>query len=152
MRSSPSYGFVSFGLITLLGLAILVKHGYAFVNPAAPTNKVEHSNKAGRKSVLAWAVTVGLAPCPAVVMVMLFCLSMDAMILGLLLAACISLGMATTISLVVIAIVLGKSGVLSVVAEKYARRVEGTIGLLSGAAISIFGALFLISTLNSALY
>jgi nickel/cobalt transporter (NicO) family protein len=143
---------VSFGLITLLGLAILIKHGYAFVNPAI-SNKVKHSNnKVGRKSVLAWAVTVGLVPCPAVVMVMLFCLSMDALILGLLLAACISLGMATTISIVVIAIVLGKTGVLSVVSEKYAKRVEGTIGLLSGAAISIFGALFFISTLNSALY
>jgi ABC-type nickel/cobalt efflux system permease component RcnA len=143
---------VSFGLITLLGLAILIKHGYAFVNHAAP-NKVKHSNgKVGRKSVLAWAGTVGLVPCPAVVMVMLFCLSMDAMILGLLLAACISLGMATTISIVVIAIVLGKTGVLSAVSEKYAKRFEGTIGLLSGAAISVFGALFFISTLNSALY
>jgi len=102
--------------------------------------------------VLAWAVTVGLVPCPAVVMVMLFCLSMDAMILGLLLAAFISLGMATTISIVVIAIIMGKTGALSVVSEKYAMRVEGTIGLLSGAAISVFGALFLISSINSALY
>jgi nickel/cobalt transporter (NicO) family protein len=142
---------VSFGLITLLGLAILIKHCCAFVNPAVP-DKVENSNKAGRKSVLAWAVTVGLVPCPAVVMVMLFCLSMDALILGLVLAACISLGMAATISIVVIAIVLGKTGALRVVSEKYAIRVEGTIGLLSGAAISIFGALFFISTLNSALY
>jgi ABC-type nickel/cobalt efflux system permease component RcnA len=138
-------------LITLLGLIILIKHGYAFVNPAAP-NKVEQSNKAGRKSVLAWAVTVGLVPCPAVVMVMLFCLSMDVVILGLLLSACISLGMATTISIVVIAIVFGKTGILSVVSQKYAKRVERTIGLLSGAAISIFGALFFISTLNSSLY
>jgi ABC-type nickel/cobalt efflux system permease component RcnA len=142
---------VSFGLITLLGIAILIKHGYAFVKPAA-SNKDRRPYKASHKGVLAWAVTVGLVPCPAVVMVMLFCLSMDAMILGLLLAACISLGMATTISIVVIAIVLGKTGVLSAVSEKYAKRVEGTIGLLSGAAISIFGALFFISTINSVLY
>lgn len=142
---------VSFGLITLFGIAILVKHGYAFINPAA-SNKEKSSDKASRKGALAWAVTVGLVPCPAVVMVMLFCLSMDAMILGLLLAACISLGMATTISIVVIAIVLGKTGVLSVVSEKYAKRVEGTIGLLSGAAVSVFGALFFLSTINSALY
>ena len=52
-----------------------------------------------RKGVLPWAVAVGLVPCPAVVMVMLFCLSMDVVILGLLLAVCISIGMATTISL-----------------------------------------------------
>jgi ABC-type nickel/cobalt efflux system permease component RcnA len=77
---------------------------------------------------------------------------MDAMIFGFLLAACISLGMATTISIVVIAIIMGKTGVLSIISEKYAIRVEGTIGLLSGAAISVFGALFLISSINSALF
>ena len=142
---------VSFGLITLLGLAILVKHGYAFVNPAV-SNKERRSDKANRKGVLAWAVTVGLVPCPAVIMVMLFCLSMDAMILGLLLAACISIGMATTISFVVITIVMGKTGVLGIVSKKYAIRVEGIIGLLSGGAISIFGALFFLSTINSVLY
>lgn len=132
---------VSFGLITLLGLIILIKHGYAFVN-IATSNKERSSDKASRKGVLAWAVTVGLVPCPAVVMVMLFCLSMDAIILGLLLAACISIGMAITISFVVITIVMGKSGVLSVVSKNYATRIEGTIGLLSGAAISIFGTHF----------
>ena len=132
---------VSFGLITLLGLIILIKHGYAFVN-IATSNKERSSDKASRKGVLAWAVTVGLVPCPAVVMVMLFCLSMDAIILGLLLAACISIGMAITISFVVITIVMGKSGVLSVVSKNYATRIEGTIGLLSGVAISIFGTHF----------
>jgi ABC-type nickel/cobalt efflux system permease component RcnA len=137
---------VSFALITLLGLIILVKHGYAFVNPAA-SSKERGSGKASRKGVLAWAVTAGLVSCPAVVMVMLFCLSMDAIILGLLLVMCISIGMATTISFVVVTIVLGKTGVLSVVSKNYATRVEGTIGLLSGAAVSIFGTLFLLSTI-----
>jgi ABC-type nickel/cobalt efflux system permease component RcnA len=142
---------VSFGLITVLGVGILIKHGYAFLNTSA-SNKEKGSEKASHKGVLAWALTVGLVPCPAVVMVMLFCLSMDAVILGLLLAACISIGMATTISFVVIAIVMGKTWALSVVSKNYATRVEGTIGLLSGAAISIFGALFLLSTINSVLY
>ena len=76
---------------------------------------------------------------------MLFCLSMNAMILGLLLAACISLGMATTISFVVIAIVMGKTGVFSVISKNFVIRIEGIIGLLSGAALSLFGgALFFI--------
>ncbi|MDY6830869.1 MAG: hypothetical protein SWC96_03370 [Thermodesulfobacteriota bacterium] len=142
---------VSFGLIFLLGAVILIKHGRAFLNTAA-LNRGGDAQKTNRKSALAWAATVGLVPCPAVVMVMLFCLSMDAMILGLLLAASISLGMATTISFVVIALVLGKTGVLSAVPRNYVMRVEGIIGLLSGAAISVFGALFLLSTINAALY
>ncbi|MDY6844219.1 MAG: hypothetical protein SVW57_09050 [Thermodesulfobacteriota bacterium] len=142
---------VSFGLITLLGLVILIKHGYTFINPTS-LNKERRSDKASLKGVFAWALTIGLVPCPAVVMVMLFCLSMDAMILGLLLAACISIGMATTISFVGIAVVIGKTGTLGVVSKNYAIRVEGIIGLLSGVAISIFGALFFLSTINSALY
>ena len=67
---------------------------------------------------------------------------MDAMILGLLLAALISIGMATTLSFVVITIAMGKTGVLGIISKNHAIRVEGIIGLLSGAAISIFGALF----------
>ena len=141
---------ISFGMITLLGLGILIKHGYAFLFAPAPV-KGTQPEKAGRKGVLAWAMAVGLVPCPAVVMVMLFCMSMDAMILGLLLAACISIGMATTISFVVIAIIMGKTGILSVVSKKYAIRVEGIIGVLSGGAISIFGTLFLLATINSVL-
>ena len=142
---------ISFGLITLMGLGILMKHGYAFLFAPA-SNKNIASKNASRMGVLAWAVTVGLVPCPAVVMVMLFCLSMDAIILGLLLAACISIGMATTISFVVIAIVMGKTGVLSVVSKNYVIRIEEIIGLLSGAALSLFGALFFLSNLNSVLY
>lgn len=142
---------VSFGLITLLGLGILLKHGYAlFLTP--PPDRKTHPEKASRKGVLSWAVAVGLVPCPAVVMVMLFCLSLDAMILGLLLAACISIGMATTISLVVITIVMGKAGILIAVSNNYAIRVEGIIGVLSGGAVSIFGALLLLSAINAALY
>jgi ABC-type nickel/cobalt efflux system permease component RcnA len=77
---------------------------------------------------------------------------MDATVLGLLLAVCISIGMATTISLVVITIVMGKAGILVAVSNNYAITVEKIIGILSGGAISIFGALFLLTAINSALY
>jgi ABC-type nickel/cobalt efflux system permease component RcnA len=142
---------ISFGLITLLGLGILLKHGYAFLHEPAPGTETQ-PEKANRKGVLAWAAAVGLVPCPAVVMVMLFCMSMDATLLGLLLAACISIGMATTISFVVIAFIMGKTGVLGVVPKTYIIRIESIIGALSGAIISIFGALFLLSTINSILH
>lgn len=142
---------ISFGLITLLGLGILLKHGYALLFTSTQERETQ-PDKANRNGVLSWAVAVGLVPCPAVVMVMLFCLSMDVMILGLLLAACISIGMATTISFVVIATVMGKAGFLSVLPKNYAIRVEGIIGVLSGGAISIFGTLFLLAALNSVGY
>ncbi len=102
---------VSFGLITLLGLGVLIKHGYKLFFASA-THRKTSSADVPRKGVLPWAAAVGLVPCPAVVMVMLFCLTMDVVILGLLLAIFISLGMATTISVVVTTISLGKAGVL----------------------------------------
>ncbi|WP_319406525.1 hypothetical protein [uncultured Desulfosarcina sp.] len=63
-------------------------------------------------------------------MVMLFCLSMDLVLLGLLLAICIALGM-------------GKAGILRAVSEKRIEKAEAIVGMLSGAAIAGFGTLFL---------
>jgi len=138
---------ISFSLIVLLGSGILIKYGYIFLKPLAPKMEVQ-LEKSSRKGVITWAASVGLVPCPAVVMAMLFCLSMDAPSLGLLLATCISIGMATTIFFVVVAITVGKSKILSIVSKNYTMRVEGIIGLLSGAAITIFGVAFLLSTIN----
>jgi ABC-type nickel/cobalt efflux system permease component RcnA len=143
---------VSFSLIIILGLGILFKHGAALFSPATLDNEGSKTVEATRKGVFAWALAVGLVPCPAVVMVMLFCLSMDVLLLGLLLAVCISIGMATTISFVVITTILGKTGIMSTISKKYAVRVEGVFGVLSGGAIVAFGTLFLISTINTAVY
>ena len=142
---------VSFGLIALLGLGIFLKHGRALLFFSAPDKGTEPS-EATRKGVLPWGVAAGLVPCPAVVMVMLFCLSMDVMILGLLLAVCISIGMAVTLSFVATAIVLGKTGALSALSRKHAARVEGIVGTLSGGGIAVLGALFLMSTVHSVIH
>lgn len=142
---------VSFGLITLLGLGVLLKNGYTLLSRSVPENETSPA-KATKKGVLPWAMAIGLVPCPAVVMVMLFCLSMGVMTLGLLLAACISLGMAVTISLGVTAVVMGKAGVLNTVSKKHTVTIEGIVGLLSGVAIIFFGTLFLLTTIFSTLY
>lgn len=142
---------VSFGLIAILGVGILVKHTYTlFFKPETESKK--EPEQVVEKSIWPWAVAVGVVPCPAVVMVMLFCLSMDVMLLGLLLAVCISLGMGTTISIVVSTIIMGKAGVLHAIPEKRIRGAEATIGMLSGAAIAVFGFLFLVSTINATFY
>lgn len=142
---------ISFGLITLLGLGILIKNGYGFLSQSAHQNK-EETQKISRKSLLPWIAAVGLVPCPAVVMVMLFCLSMDVLILGLVLAACISLGMAATISFVVTAAIIGKSGILHAVPKNRTQIIEKIVGILSGAVIMAFGMLFLFAAINTAFY
>jgi len=60
--------------------------------------------------------------------------------------------MAATISVAVTAVVMGKAGVLNAVSKKRAETIEGYIGMLSGAAITVFGALFLLTTITSAFY
>ncbi len=142
---------VSYGLITLLGLLILLKNGYALFFSSASEREAEPV-KTSRKGLLPWAVAVGLVPCPAVVMVMLFCLSMDAIILGLMLAASISCGMAATIAFVVTVIIIGKTGILHLVSEKRGKTIEVYVGILSGGAIAVFGTLFFYTAIISAVY
>ncbi len=132
---------ISFGLISLLGLGIFLKNGYALFSKPVSSHHTQKT-KAFGKGLVPWALAVGLVPCPAVVMVMLFCLSMDALTLGLVLAAVISLGMAMTISGVIIAVIIGKAGVLQTVSKKRAKMIEHSIGFVSGMAIFVFGALF----------
>jgi nickel/cobalt transporter (NicO) family protein len=96
--------------------------------------------------------TVGLVPCPAVVMVMRFCISIEVMALGLVLAACIALGMGTTISAVVTAVLMGKGGLLKLVPERRLLTFQGIIGLAAGAGIATIGILFLLTTVTAAYY
>jgi len=137
---------ISFGLITLLGLGIFLKNGYALFSKPVPGQHARET-AVSRKGLVPWALAIGLIPCPAVVMVMLFCLSMDALTLGLVLAVFISLGMAMTISGVVIAVLAGKAGVLQIGSKKRAQIIEHGVGLVSGMAVTVFGALFLLAAL-----
>ena len=138
---------VSFSLISLLGLAIVIKNGYCFFSGNETPHSVAGSpSMAGQKRFLPWALAVGLVPCPGVVMVLLFCLSMDAFMLGLLLGIVISLGMAATIGFVIVAVVLGKDFSLKYISERRAVKVEQCMGIVSSLAVAILGVLFLIST------
>jgi len=142
---------VSFGLIALLGAVILLTNGRTLFFPA-PRKTETSPEGSSRSGILPWAWTVGLVPCPAVVMAMLFCLSMNVLGLGLLLATCISLGMAATISFVVTSVLLGKTGALKIVPENRIKTIEVVVGFFSGAAIMTFGTLFLLTALYQTPY
>ena len=140
---------VSFGLIILLGIGILAKNGHAlFFKSESSPNPSNKDSKTFKNGLLPWAVAVGLVPCPGVVIVMLFCLSMDSLTLGLLLAVFISLGMATTVSFVVIAVVIGKGISFRTFSTKRTERVESIIGVISGLAITALGVLFLTTAIR----
>jgi ABC-type nickel/cobalt efflux system permease component RcnA len=139
---------VSLALIVLLGIGILVKNGWQLYSNAKKKTNIPRKNAyASNRRTLPWAMVFGLVPCPGVVMVMLFCLSMDLAVLGLILAACVSLGMATTIVFAVTLVTVGKAGIFKRVSENRTETIEGIVGILSGGAIAVFGALFLMTAL-----
>jgi nickel/cobalt transporter (NicO) family protein len=143
---------VSFGLISLLGLAILCKHGVGFFRGETKKQigKGQTASSPSKKGMLPWAAAIGLVPCPAVVMTMLFCMSMNVILLGLVLAACITLGMATTIAVVTSFVMVGKTGFFSAVPSQWNQeKIKGVLGILSGAAVTLFGVVFLLSALNT---
>jgi ABC-type nickel/cobalt efflux system permease component RcnA len=139
----------SFSLILLLGIGILFSNAYAlFSTSRNKQSRSRETHEASSKALLPWAVSVGLIPCPGVIMVLLFCLSMDVMALGLLLAVCIAIGMAATISMVVIAVSKGKGLALSFLSKRGVRHLEHIMGILSGLAVTLLGGLFLTATLS----
>ncbi len=139
----------SFSLIILLGLGIIAQHGRSlfFKIKAKPASLAENGPQKSKSAFIFWAVTVGIIPCPGVIMVMLFCLAQGVPGLGLLLALAISLGMATTIALVVGAIVVGRKIPLAFIDGRRAQTMENIIGLLSGFLVTTLGLLFLVITL-----
>ena len=75
-----------------------------------PRDEIRESLDA--KSILP-AVLMGMIPCPGVVLAVLFCISLGLSGFGMLLACAITLGMAATLSMVVLAAIAGKSALLA---------------------------------------
>ncbi len=144
---------VSFSMITLLGLGIfLTKCHTLFFKPRIKSSQPKLSDAdmdESRMALLPWAFTVGMIPCPGVIMVLLFCLSMGMSGLGLLLAAFICLGMAVTISFVVVLVAAGKKFSIDALSrEGDAKRIELIIGMISGLMITALGSLFLATVIT----
>jgi ABC-type nickel/cobalt efflux system permease component RcnA len=141
---------ISFSLITLLGIGMLVKNGLVMAAGHQSSQETGLSpQKDNKGTLIPWAMAVGLVPCPAVVMVVLCCLSMNQLGLGLLLAAFISLGMAATLSLVILSIIIAKQLPVNRLSGQKAQDFHTISGIVSGLAVTVLGSLFLMATLNS---
>jgi len=137
---------ISFSLITCLGLSILIKSIYKWIKSAKTSRpSFDKSNKRYLNSSLLPALVVGMIPCPGVVMVMLFALSMNLVGLGIMLGVTLSLGMAFTITGVVVMGILGKTASLGMVAGNggLVITLEYLIETIAGLMITCLGLLFL---------
>lgn len=132
---------VSYGLIIVLGLWVLFHKGWC-----GCSDRDDRISK-GRNG-WPWVVAAGIVPCPGVIMILLFCLSMDAFLLGLILTVSVSLGMAVTISFAAIMVVMGKSGILKLIPEDRMLLIERVLSILFGSALVVLGAVFLLAALK----
>lgn len=97
---------VSYGLIILVGLALLIKNIFFEKRPKDEQN-------ISMKSMIAMIVAIGLVPCPGAVILTLFSISLQSIFLGAVMVLAMATGMAVTISLI---------GVLTIVLKRDALR------------------------------
>jgi len=137
---------ISYSLIFLLGTVLLVKNIYSWFRRGVTDSRYSSGYKSGKKlGSLGTAFVVGMVPCPGVVLVMLFSLSLNMIGLGFFLALCMTLGMALTISAVVVIGTVGKSLTLGLLKRRENLAAIGGQMIETVAALMIMalGGLFL---------
>lgn len=140
---------VSYLLIIFIGAFLFIKHIYSvFLTQRKQINTEQEkiANESKKPSIFV-ALTIGCIPCPGIVLVMLFSISLNATLLGIILALSMSMGMAVTISLVGISIVAGKKLFLGSINRyrKYLIIIEHIIAILSAFLIMSIGILLCLS-------
>ncbi len=137
---------ISYSIIVCLGLGICINRIYMLIK-----NKYGSGNRQKRPCVnpVLSALVVGSIPCPGVVMVMVFALSMDLIVLGMMLGLMITLGMALTISIVVIIAISGKVISFHMLTKKNEGEnlLEHCVEIFAGLSLLILGTLFLVANL-----
>lgn len=135
---------VSYGSIALMGLVLTIKTILEWKK--GPTRNTAAKDE---QNVLAMSVLLGLVPCPGVVLVLLFCLSLGIFGVGLLMAFFQTLGMALTISTVTIVVTGGRKGFTSLFSkhERAAFVLEHGLELAASLAVLGLGIFFLHGTI-----
>lgn len=134
---------ISFSTISLMGLVLFVKSIREWRRPQ-PVVLVD-DKKNGRRSVLTMAAMVGMVPCPGVVLVLLFSLSLDILGAGILMAVCQTAGMALTISVVTVLVTVSRRGAVGILSksDKGALVIERILELAASLAVLGIGLFFL---------
>ena len=141
---------VSFSLISLVGLfSLLIKINALFRRTGSKRTSDPYISRREDRGPLLMGVVMGLIPCPGVVLLMLFALSMDMIGLGILLSAFLTLGMVVTISVISFIIVLGKNIFLDTInwGKSLTELIEYIVEIVSSILITGIGILMLIAVI-----
>ena len=134
----------SYGLITLIGLFLLSSAVLKYRKKDTPSIRPP-------REVNLWvmALTIGLVPCPGVVLVLLFSISLGMLWVGILMAGFQIAGMALTISIVTVMVTGGRQGGLGLLGnnEKAVPVLESILEMLAGLSLLALGIVFLWGTI-----
>jgi ABC-type nickel/cobalt efflux system permease component RcnA len=142
---------LSYGAITAIGLVMLARSLVALRRPAAAAADAHscHDHRVGGEGGLL-SLAVGLIPCSGAVLVLIYALANDLVLSGLIMTACIAIGMAATLSVIGIAAAWVRaraSGRARPVVGFRGRVVRTGLDLLGPGLIAALGAVLLASTL-----
>lgn len=141
---------ISYSLIALLGAGMLLRSILIWLRGTGiETSDPSMDFDDKKRNPLVMALAVGVVPCPGIVLVMLFCLSINVIRLGLVLALFVVLGMAMTISAVGVVGLAGKNLVIGALEgrHKLAEMIQRVIETLASFMVLALGLLFLAATI-----
>ena len=141
----------SYSLIIILGLFLFLRKLpiWKKFKPVKDTPVEGNRATVDAKSILP-AVFIGMIPCPGVVLVVLFCLSLGLPGLGIMLACAITLGMASTLSLVVLTAMAGKAALLAPLPRRFsfAENAGDILEALAGLILCTISSMLLLAIFN----
>ena len=140
---------ISYSLITLIGLFLLLKAVINLIKRRKREGKSIYNSFETTKSIIPFAIAVGIIPCTGAVIVLLFSISMGILGIGIVSTFCMALGMSTTISLVGVSTILAKKGVTRFLINrtKASSILQTALSIIGALLLTLLGILLFTSTL-----
>jgi nickel/cobalt exporter len=132
-------------MIVLIGLWLLIAKIRTFASGQALRGPEKTTID---KSLWSLIISIGIIPCPAVTLILLFALSLNMMFIGLLLVGWLTVGVATTITGVGLIIILARRNLTQLVGEKQRLlgRINDIMGFSGALLITFCGLVLLVSS------
>lgn len=141
LRDSRHVELVSYGLITAIGLAMLVAAIRELWAHRHEGRGASSAVRAGGKVSGGLVLATGLTPCASAVIILLFALGQGVFLVGIAASLVMAVGMGLTVSLVGILAVLARRGTVRAASSSRgaAPWIKGGLGVLGAAAIACLG-------------
>jgi len=149
-NTTRTISLISYSMMTLIGLTLL----FLRIKNRAHHDLHAHCHDEGlsagsNKSLISVALAAGIVPCPGTILLLVFSMSLDMLLLGILLALAIATGMSVTISLTGIAAIISRQLLLNVILRTKKLRLILSSGLefVGPTAIVLLGGALFIGSL-----